>query len=167
MENTEQPFEQEDFPYEQKDFQRVESIIEWEHHNIEDKISKAISGEGLSVNERRDLYNDIKHEILHHMLAEEQTYYKEISSMDEISMSQVRESTQEHHQMKLIMNELDNVAVENPDWDAKLSVLCEDIKHHHREEEEEFLARTKEAWSDQESEKICQDFLKAKKKANL
>ncbi|MCO4755513.1 MAG: hemerythrin domain-containing protein, partial [Bacteriovoracaceae bacterium] len=153
--------------YKQQQFERVEDIIEWEHKNIESKISKAISGEGLSTNDRRDLFNDAKHEILHHMLAEEETYYKKISAMNEISMSQVRESTQEHHQIKVIMGELDNLAVENPDWTAKLQVLCEDLKHHHREEEEEFLAQTKEEWSDQESEEICQDFLKAKKKANF
>lgn len=167
MENIEQPFEQEDFPYEDKEYERVEDLIMWEHHQIEDKLVRAISGEGLSVNERRDLFNDVKKEILHHMNAEEYTYYQEIPGVNDVSKEQIRESKQEHHQIKLIMSELDDVAVENPDWKAKLQVLCEDIKHHHREEEEEFLEHTKEEWSDEKSQRICQNFLKAKKKANF
>ena len=146
---------------------RVEEIIQEDHHMIEGKLSALIKESGMSVNEQRNLFNEIKHEILHHMLAEEYTYYPAIEKIPGVRVGQVRESQEEHHQIRILLNELDDVAVEDEHWCAKLKVLCEDLKHHHREEEREFLSRTKEAWNDKEAEEICNEFLNAKKQANL
>lgn len=154
-------------PFKDFDKNRIEDVIQNEHDRIEAELSTIIEGKGLSVNDRRNLYNEVKHEILHHMLGEEHSYYPAIEKTEGIEAGQVRESEQEHHQIRILLDELDDVAVEDETWPAKLRVLCEDLKHHHREEEEEFLARTKEAWSDQKAKEIGAEFLKSKKQANL
>lgn len=154
-------------PFEDFGKERIETVIQNEHRRVEKKLSIVINDEELSVNERRNLYNEVKHEILHHMLGEEHSYYPAIDKTQGVRHGQIKESEQEHHQMRVLMNELDDIAVEDENWPAKLRVLCEDLKHHHREEEEEFLARTREAWSDQKAKEIGAEFLKAKMQANL
>lgn len=167
MENIQNESHEKQFSYKEIAAGRVEDVIKNDHHDIEGKLAALINEDGLSVNDRRNLYNEIKSEVLHHMMAEERTYYPAIARTEGVKMGQVRESEQEHHQIRVLLDELDDVAVEDPTWCAKLRVLCEDVKHHHREEEEEFLSQTKEAWSDKESEEIGSDFLKSKKQANL
>lgn len=157
-----------DYSYQQSfETTRVEGVIAREHQQIEAKLAALINEPGLSVNDSRSLFNELSQDILSHIGAEEATYYQAIEKVEGIRSGQIRESHQEHHQMKVLMDELTDVAVEHPDWCAKLRVLEEDLKHHHREEENKFLSRTKDAWSEEEAMKIGSDFLKAKKRVIL
>lgn len=156
----------ENYSYKHLSSNRIEDIIENDHKEIESKLSSLISESGLSVNDRRNLYNDIKHEVLDHMMAEEESFYPHIESIEGVKRGQMLESKEEHHQIRTLLDELDDVAVEDEHWCAKLRVLCEDLKHHHREEEEEFLSKTKDAWDDKKSEDIGNEFVKAKMRAN-
>lgn len=158
---------QENYDYNQTHHERVEDVIKSDHDKIEKKLDEIINNEELSTNDKRNLFNEVKSELMGHMTAEEECFYELIESIKGVHEGQMNESIEEHHQVKLIMGELDDVAVEDPRWIAKIRVLKEDLEHHHREEEEEFLSETKDEWSDEKSEEIATRFLKIKRQVSL
>ena len=56
--------------------------------------------------------------------------------MAEQTRELLHESTEEHLAVKRVLADMVELDVEDPQWDAKLSVLKETIRHHAREEEE-------------------------------
>ena len=49
------------------------------------------------------------------------------------------ESLEEHHIVKWVLSELDQMAPEDERFDAKVTVLIENVRHHVKEEEDEFF----------------------------
>lgn len=155
------------YDYNQSHHERVEDVIKNDHDRIEAKLNEIIENDKLSINDKRNLFNEVKAEVISHMTAEEECFYEHIESLKGVHQGQMNESIEEHHQARLILDELDDVAVEDPRWIAKIRVLKEDLEHHHREEEEEFLSETKDEWSDEKSEEIADRFLKIKRQTSL
>lgn len=153
---------------------RIEELIREEHFWIDDQLKRLTrESTGLSVNDKRNLFDQVKFTVLHHMLATEKTYYDQIPKLladqndraYQLIQAQLRKSLQEHHQAKLLMDELEDLAVEDPDWPAKLKVLQEDLAAHHAQDEEKFLKLTEAKIPKQTAAQLAVDFRKAKNKA--
>ncbi len=55
------------------------------------------------------------------------------------------EADTEHHVVKFLLAELGNMKPSDDHFDAKVTVLCELVKHHVEEEEEEIFEKLKDA----------------------
>ena len=77
-----------------------------------------------------------------HTLAEEKIFYPAIRKDSPDAASHLDESFEEHHVMKFLISELKDMS---PDarFDAKFTVLAENVKHHIKEEEAELFARAR------------------------
>ncbi len=80
-----------------------------------------------------------------HAGIEEQVFYpavrKEVAGTD----SEVLEAIEEHHIVKWVLNELENLAPEAENYDAKVTVLIENVRHHVKEEEGELFPQVRKA----------------------
>lgn len=92
-----------------------------------------------STKQKRDLANKITKELSIHAAIEEQFLYPTIRERDERLNDQVLEALEEHHVVKATLKELESMTPTDERFDAKMTVLMENIKHHIKEEEEEMF----------------------------
>jgi hemerythrin-like domain-containing protein len=74
------------------------------------------------------------------------------------------EAMEEHHVAEMMLNELDSLSKNAENWNAKLSVFAEIVKHHIEEEEEEVFDKAKDLLTDDELNKIMSSFTSEKEK---
>lgn len=78
-----------------------------------------------------------------HALAEEKIFYPAVRKDSPDAASHLDESFEEHHVMKFLIGELKDMTPEDARFDAKFTVLTENVKHHIKEEEAELFARAR------------------------
>lgn len=89
---------------------------------------------------RRSLMSEISDKLAHHTEIEETIYYPAVKAIDtKKATDMVLEAYEEHHVVKLVLEELPDVDPSADTFEAKMTVLKELIEHHVKEEEEELF----------------------------
>lgn len=118
-----------------------------EDHDKVDKLFQKVKA--TKDQDHRDLFEQIKHELEVHTHVEETIFYPRlIADGDEELQKKTKEGIQEHHQAKIFLRELSNLADESEKFEPKLKVLMEDIGHHVQEEEGELFPMVKEQFDE-------------------
>ncbi|HVF58018.1 MAG TPA: hemerythrin domain-containing protein [Pyrinomonadaceae bacterium] len=102
-----------------------------------------------AVKTRQELFAKLKQELDIHTHIEETIFYPAIRQEAE-TREMVLEGFEEHHVVKMLLRELEEMAVDTEQWAAKLKVLKENVEHHVEEEEEEMFKSTREVLSRQQ-----------------
>jgi hemerythrin superfamily protein len=91
-----------------------------------------------------------------HAAIEEEIFYPAVRKP--VGADTMNEADEEHHVAKVLVAELDAMTGSEDHYDAKFTVLAENVRHHIREEENEMFPKTKKARVDYEalSEKMLQ-----------
>ena len=55
------------------------------------------------------------------------------------------EAIEEHHIVKWVLSELESLSPQDERYDAKVTVLIENVRHHVEEEEKEFFPAVRKA----------------------
>ena len=109
--------------------------------------------EGLSENahqRRAGVVERVFQELEIHTQIEEEIFYPAVQSKgDDEAKDLVRESLEEHHVVDVLMDEMRKLQPDNPEYEAKLKVLRENVEHHAEEEEKELFPQAKKALGDQ------------------
>jgi hemerythrin-like domain-containing protein len=72
---------------------------------------------------------------------------------------------EEHHLVKTTLAELEDLNSEDERFDAKVTVLIENVRHHIEEEESEMFAQARKAFSEDELQALGEEMQKAKQTA--
>ncbi len=110
-------------------------LLRSQHTEVEDLIEE-IEGSD-DPEERMELFRELADNIAAHSQIEEKIFYP--SCMDERTREQLIESTEEHLAVKRLLADMLELDVEDERFDAKLTVLKENIRHHAHDEEEDQL----------------------------
>jgi hemerythrin superfamily protein len=78
-----------------------------------------------------------------HAAAEEKVFYPAVRKDSPDAASNLDESLEEHHVMRLLIEELKVMSPEDERFDAKFTVMAENVRHHIKEEEAELFARAR------------------------
>ena len=76
-----------------------------------------------------------------HAVIEEQVFYPSARSEVDGAGDDVLEAIEEHHIVKWVLNELEHLPPTAENYDAKVTVLIENVRHHVKEEEKRALPR--------------------------
>jgi hemerythrin superfamily protein len=128
-------------------FKRFEKAGENAHKSKRDLVDRII--EGLSV----------------HSAIEEQVFYPAVRSAVEEAQDEVVESLEEHHIVKWVLSELEDMEPEDERFDAKVTVLIENVRHHMQEEEEEMFPKVRKALSPSDLRELGETMQVARKAA--
>src|SRR5499426_3486895 len=113
-------------------------VLKRQHREVEalfKKIEKTDEG-----SERRALLDQISQKLETHTMIEEEIFYPAIRELDTKKAEEmVDEAYEEHHVVKLVLDELPEVDVDDDRFEAKMTVLSELIEHHVDEEEKEMF----------------------------
>jgi hypothetical protein len=115
-----------------KDTINALELLTEQHDEVEDLFAKIEDSDDPEAKE--NLFRELADKLAAHSTIEEKIFYPSVMS-DETS-DQLLESTEEHLQMKRMLADMLDLDVEDERFDAKLSVLKEEVRHHARDEEE-------------------------------
>lgn len=107
------------------------SLLKADHRKVEDLFEQYQDASG--VKQKAKIAHQICTELKIHTMIEEEIFYPALR--DKIARNTLDEAYVEHDGAKALVNELEEGSPTDEFYDAKVTVLSEDIKHHVREEE--------------------------------
>jgi len=88
---------------------------------------------------------EMRRELDVHTQIEEEIFYPAVRDLDEDISDTVAEGVEEHHEVKVLLGELEALAVDDQAWKAKWTVVIENVEHHAEEEESELFPDVRKA----------------------
>lgn len=137
----------------------IYEVLRRDHRHVDHlfkRIQKALDRKDLS--EVPELFDELKVELTAHSKAEQEVFYQplKILARSKEGEEYTWEGEEEHHVIRLLLNELSRLPFHGEDWAAKIKVLSEVVKHHVEEEEGPIFREGKKAFSEEEAEKIAE-----------
>ncbi|HEX3176094.1 MAG TPA: hemerythrin domain-containing protein [Methylomirabilota bacterium] len=117
---------------------KATDLLKKQHRSVEKLFKKAQNTE--DARGRRQLMEQIASELQMHTKIEEEIFYPAVRETGTSKASEmVDEAFEEHHVVKLVLEELPKVDPEDERFEAKMTVLSELVEHHVEEEEGEMF----------------------------
>ncbi len=108
--------------------------------------------EAASGQAKKQIFSRLQSELDIHAHIEEEIFYPALENKGE-SRDITLEAYEEHKVVKDLLAELANGGGPSDEWDAKLTVLKENVEHHVEEEEGELFSKTRKVLSKEEIER--------------
>jgi len=134
------------------------TLLRKDHREVKDLLKQASDADTA---QKQKLFEQIKSELQVHEAIEEEIFYpalKEHPKTKELAL----EAYEEHHVVDQVMSELDALSPDDETWEAKFSVMEENLKHHINEEEREMFEQAEKVFSDDELEQLGDQMLRRK-----
>jgi hemerythrin superfamily protein len=127
-------------------------MLEAQHREVEETFSKIEEAEG---EQKRKLFIQLADSLAIHATIEERHFYPAVKAKrtEEILL----ESLEEHLAVKRLLSDLLRTDIEDETFDAKLSVLKEQVEHHVGEEEGDLFPKVRKIMDDDQLEAIGQE----------
>jgi hemerythrin superfamily protein len=115
-------------------------------HQIVERLFKQFEKAGEEAyDEKRRIADSIIKELTIHAYIEEEIFYPAAREAVPETTDHVLESIEEHHVVVWILSELIGLDPRDETFDAKVSVLTENVRHHVEEEEDEWFPQVRSA----------------------
>ena len=115
------------------------NILKSDHEKVKGLFKKFEDAKSLS--EKKKIVAQAVMELKIHAEIEEKIFYAAVRG--DISKDIMNEADEEHHVAKLLIAELDQMTGSEDHWEAKFTVLSENIRHHIKEEESDMLPKAR------------------------
>src|SRR5919202_4181159 len=120
----------------------VIEVLEHDHREVEEMFRELESLRGASTEEaqsrRKELTEQVTIELVRHSVAEEVLVYPQVEK--KVSAEEVEHAREEHAQAEETLHRLEKLDADDPEFDAELATLMEEIRHHIEDEEGEMFA---------------------------
>ncbi|HEX9049740.1 MAG TPA: hemerythrin domain-containing protein [Anaeromyxobacter sp.] len=127
-------------------------LLEQQHREVEELFEEfEAAGDGATKTKER-VAREISDALAMHAEIEEKLFYPE--SKQENTEELLRESVEEHLSMKRILADLLESGPSDDQFEAKMSVLKEQVEHHVEEEEKELFPKVRKDLSKDELEDL-------------
>jgi hemerythrin superfamily protein len=121
-------------------------LLRSQHTEVEDLIAEI--EDCNDPEEKNALFSKLADNLAAHAAIEEKIFYPSV--MTDETREQLIESTEEHLAVKRLLADMMELDCEDEHFDAKLTVLKENIRHHAHDEEEDTLFPEVEKMFDEE-----------------
>ncbi len=115
------------------------TLLKDDHKTVETLFKRFEKAGDRALVEKRNVVDRIIEELSVHAAVEEQLFYPVIRATVPETEDLSLESLEEHHIVKWVLSELDSMSPEDERFDAKVTVLMENVRHHVEEEEKELF----------------------------
>lgn len=137
-------------------------LLHEDHAKVKELFEEAEGTENQK--EKKRIFEEINSELETHARIEETVFYPAMQKHQELK-DMVRESLEEHKQIKALLKQIHNLKSDSEKFDSKLQVLIEDVEHHAEEEEErKMFPKIREICSQEELDKLGTELETAKNK---
>ena len=133
-----------------------------DHAKVKELFEEAEGTENQKEKER--IFEEINSELETHARIEETVFYSAMQKHKELQ-DMVRESLEEHKQIKALLKQIHNLKSESEKFDPKLQELIENVEHHAEDEEErKMFPKIREICSQKELSKLGTELEASKNK---
>jgi hemerythrin superfamily protein len=115
--------------------------------------------------QKRDVVDKIIEELSVHAAIEEQLFYPAARECAPETEDHILESLEEHHIVKWVLSELEGMDPDDERFDAKVTVLKENVEHHVEEEEQDWFPDVRKAMGRSVLQELGAAMAEAKKTA--
>jgi hemerythrin superfamily protein len=127
------------------------ALIKADHRRVEQLFREFEEAGDRAYKTKHQLVERMIRELEVHATIEEETYYPAVEAKAKKDGKElVAEAVEEHHVVKILLGELASMSAEDEAFDAKVTVLMENVRHHVEEEEEEMLPQSEEVLGKEE-----------------
>src|SRR5215213_3940504 len=112
--------------------------------------------EAKDTTQLAELQRKIFTELEVHTSIEEEVFYPEAEEVGEEAEELVKEGVEEHHVVKVLMGEIEQLTPDDDAFVAKMTVLIENVEHHAEEEEDELFPQMRKVFGDERLEAMGQ-----------
>ena len=120
------------------------TLLKDDHKTVEALFKRFERAGDQAYVEKRAIVDKIIEELAVHAAVEEQLFYPVTRATVPDTEDVALESLEEHHIVKWVLSELDEMSPEDERFDAKVTVLIENVRHHVEEEEEEYFPKVRD-----------------------
>ncbi|WP_339647749.1 hemerythrin domain-containing protein [uncultured Salegentibacter sp.] len=133
-----------------------------EHEIQRDLVAKLVETQG-DTEERKKIFEQLKHELKIHADAEERHFYIPLIKKD-LTQEKARHSVAEHHEMDELIEELEDTEMDASNWLKIAKELEHKVTHHLDEEEQEVFQMAGKALTEKQKTSLAEDYNKEIKK---
>jgi hemerythrin superfamily protein len=141
------------------------TLLKADHQTVEQLFKRFEQAGDRAHVQKRDIVDRIIEELSVHAAIEEQVFYpaarEAVPETNDIAL----ESLEEHHIVKWVLSELVGMDPAHERFDAKVTVLIENVRHHVKEEESDFFPKVRAQMGRNELADLGQALADAKKTA--
>jgi hemerythrin superfamily protein len=141
------------------------TLLKNDHKSVNELFKKFEKAGGSAHKTKAKLVEQIIHELAVHAAIEEVAFYPFIKRVSPDLTDDVLESLEEHHVVKWLLSELEDMSPKDERFDAKVAVLIENVRHHVAEEEREMFPRVRKLLSRSDLQDLGEALANAKKVA--
>jgi hemerythrin superfamily protein len=140
------------------------TLLKQDHATIKKlfKRYKALQREGDS-GEKQELSRQIIQELSIHAAIEEQVFYPSVKARDTRWSERIDEALEEHRVAKWELAALEKMAPDDARFDARFSVLVQNVLHHIQEEETGLFSQMQRAFAQEELDAMADALMLAKR----
>ena len=118
-------------------------MLKDDHKTVEHLFKRFEKAGARAHVEKREIVDRIIEELSTHAAIEEQCFYPVARATVDGTEDVALESLEEHHVVKWMLSELETMSPEAERFDAKVTVLMENVRHHVKEEESDFFPKVR------------------------
>jgi hemerythrin superfamily protein len=123
-------------------------LLQEQHTEVDNLIARIEKAKGP---QKRELFEQLADKIAAHSEIEEKIFYPAVMAKQTEDL--LLESVEEHLSVKRVLSDMLSLDAEDNHFDAKLTVLKEQLRHHaHDEEEKELFPKVRKLMSKEELE---------------
>jgi len=141
------------------------TLLKTDHQTVEQLFKRYESAGEHAYVEKRTVVDRIIEELSKHAAIEEQLFYPvtraTVPDIEDIAL----ESLEEHHIVKWVLAELDKMDPADERFNAKVTVLIENVTHHIEEEEQDWFPKVREGLGRNQLQEIGAKMLELRPKA--
>ena len=141
------------------------TLLKNDHKTVNELFKKFEKAGDSAHKTKAKLVEQIIHELAVHAAIEEVAFYPFVKGVSEDLTDDVLESLEEHHVVKWLLSELEGMDPKAERFDAKVTVLIENVRHHVEEEEQEMFPRIRKSLSRSDLQDLGEALANAKKVA--
>jgi hemerythrin superfamily protein len=138
------------------------TLLKQDHKAVKSLFSQFDKAGDSAFQRKRAIVDKIIEELSIHAAIEEQFFYPTVRTSVKDVEDEVLESLEEHHVAKWLLSELEDMDPKAERFDAKVTVLKENILHHAEEEESDLFPQVRAAMSRKELQELGTQMEEAK-----
>jgi hemerythrin superfamily protein len=140
------------------------ALIKADHRKVEELFKEFEEAGDRAHKTKQRLVSQIIKELEVHATIEEETYYPAVAAKAKKDGKElVAEAVEEHHLVKVLLGELAGMSAEDDAFDAKVTVLMENVRHHVEEEESEMLPQSQQLLGSEELARLGEEMAARKR----
>jgi hemerythrin superfamily protein len=120
------------------------TLLKDDHKDVERLFKRFEAAGDRAFVQKREIVDRIIEALAVHAAVEEQLFYPvtraTVPAVEDVAL----ESLEEHHIVKWVLSELEDMDPEDERFDAKVTVLMENVRHHVQEEEEGYFPKVRD-----------------------